>query len=669
MVKKESKRLTLLIALLIVSVFSTCIVKAQTTVETDSSVSHNKMESLRPVGEILDSLDDIAAKYTGHSAYILDIDYVVENVFRQKGYRTEQYKRTLMSKQYVVLDHTDPEFSTMTLELQNGEEELVAFKAQVVLRNGEMGVYDRADLEWTGKEQATAKLVFDNIRDGAVVHIVYETVEALPDGLIRGFIPLQFSVPVRSLDVYVLLPQRLLFRFKEIREGYIPHYTVSESGFLDLSTFHFARRNIEPLKSEPFSPDPMSSLEYAAYIIAGVQSDDSVLHLFSTNVGEALQTFVKREADRAGVRFIRRFTQELIEESGAVEKDEIVDVIVQYVREHMTENATVDKPTYQELIATGQGDKWTITELLHAMLDHARIETEFIVIHDPRFGYLDKQFVDGSMRTPALRFAYKGENVVCFPYMSNLRLGMIPPHVHDEVAYSIAGYNGVGTYDTIVAPSRHGYNIREEFAIHIDSNAQVHVEEVTKFQGASAFAVEQRYQEAKQSGRLTAFFESFTTYDDGIIQPTNPSFTVTYDSLYSVVVSVTYTIDNLVTMLPSEVIFLTGGLLSSNVSEPEMVTDVPRTNPIVIPRFETIEQHIHISYPITWTKVTEIPEYSIANSIGRASVSATTNAGSITITKSRELDQGRWDKEMAADLLELIHFRISAEVPTLVFKK
>ncbi len=634
---------------------------------TDSEVSVYHMEALRPVGILLDSLDELAELYPGSPAYVVDIDYVVENVMRRKGYTVETYKRTLMSKQYVILDHSNKEYSTVTLDLQDGESDLVAFQAQVVRPTGELTLYDKSDLQWVGTNRTTAKLVFENIEDGAVVHIVYESKEAIPDGVVMGFIPLQYSVPVRSLDVRVLLPDHILIRFKHIRDGYVPHYTESKAGFLDLNEFHFTRTDIAPVVEEPFSPYLLSMTEYAAYMIAGLNDQGQVPEFFSTSVGAYIKELVQREGDRGGVRYIRRFTQELLKKSGAETQDEKIQAILSFVRNNMSENPSVDKPTYQELVETGQGDKWTITELLRAMLDHARVSSEYVVIHDARFGHFDKHFADASMRTPALRLSYQGESVLCFPYLKNISLGVVPPHLQGETAYAVRGYGGEGTYDTLRTQGSGTNGVRELFDLTISEDGKVLVKEVTQYAGAHAYSTQQEYVKAQQEHMLDEFFGTFATYDEGEIDISERSYSEQPDSTYSIVIKVQYEIDNLVTILPSEVVFQTGGLLSSNIDMPQLDAEQQRKNPIFVRLAQTHDQRITISTPKHWRLHTELKKHKVENEIGSAQVQVEIQDGQIHIHRLRSLNKGNWSASEAHQLYALLNSASSLETPSMVF--
>ncbi len=638
--------------------------------------SQTSLPDLDSISHLADSVEVYAEQFPHSPAYILNLNHRVENTMYFFGRSIHAYSLTTLDKTYVVFDPDDEEFSTFTLELESGPENLEGFHAQVVDPDGNVKTYTRDNLQWVGRDNATAKLAFDNIVEGCIVQIAYNSFDITPEGLIAGFVPLQYSVPVRDLSVSVCLPMEFMVNFKEMRSGEKPEFVTSTTmvGLSELQEYRFKRHNVSAIHKEPYSPYLLNLAEHASYQVAGMRSRAFYgAGGFAPDVSDALQAVARREGDRLGARFIRRFTDEIVEQAGAETKEEKVEVVVNWVLENTEVNPSIDRPTYRELVEDGQGDKWTITDLLRAMLDHLRVETEYVFIHDGRFGHFDRKFMDGSMRTPALRFEYKGEDIVCMPYLPQLPIGMLPPQFMYEPAYCAEGYNPRGRFDTITEGAARVSVMSEEFNIVISEEGVVSVEEITTYSGTGALAVKEGYDDAKESKEedaLEEFFDSFVTYDEGNIEVENPRFELTEDGRnYSVTVSVEYSIDNLVTVLPDEVVFQTGGLLAPNTDYSEELKPDERNNPIHIRVDESNAKTVNISYPKSWKLYSKLDGTRTQNDLGSAHIVFETGNGNVTIKQEQLLKRGQWTKERARELYALIEADAGAKVPTLVFTK
>ena len=129
-----------------------------------------------------------------------------------------------------------------------------------------------------------------------------------------------------------------------------------------------------------------------------------------------------------------------------------------------------------------------------------------------------------------------------------------------------------------------------------------------------------------------------------------------------------YTIDNLVTVTPEEVIFQTGGLFSPSTNNKWKVDTDERQLPIRIYNNEQLNKTITIKHPSNWTLSTELSAVDYKNTFGTIHGTYKATPGELNITQSRTLNRASEPKEKADDLLDVTGRKSRLYIPSLVFK-
>jgi hypothetical protein len=130
-----------------------------------------------------------------------------------------------------------------------------------------------------------------------------------------------------------------------------------------------------------------------------------------------------------------------------------------------------------------------------------------------------------------------------------------------------------------------------------------------------------------------------------------------------------YTIDNLVTVTPEEVIFQTGGLFSPSSTGGERKVDTSeRRNPIRIYNDEQTNKNITVQYPASWQLSSTLADIQRSNDFGSVEGKYENSPGKLSIRQTRLLKQSSAPKEKFPELLELISRQSKLSIPTIIFK-
>jgi hypothetical protein len=313
-----------------------------------------------------------------------------------------------------------------------------------------------------------------------------------------------------------------------------------------------------------------------------------------------------------------------------------------------------------------RADDFLITGLTQAMLEESGLDADFILIHPMSEGYFDPQFIDIRQFTaPAVLVRLEGTDRVVFPYVDGLPVTFIPENYQGATAMRLTA-EGLGGFVRLPASDLSQSTIDEATDVTVDAEGVVRVEEATTLRGAAAFGFRALIKDLDAEERAEEM-RRFVTYDEGSFR--DFAFTVVGESAAAeeLVLTLQYTVDDLVTVTPEEVLFQTGGLLSPAALSTREATPGRRRNPVRIYHNSVTTKTIRVHYPDAWTLTTALADAREDSRFGTSTGRYAAEPGLLTATQRTQLRAGSAAATEAGDLERLTGSESRLNVPTLVF--
>jgi len=165
------------------------------------------------------------------------------------------------------------------------------------------------------------------------------------------------------------------------------------------------------------------------------------------------------------------------------------------------------------------------------------------------------------------------------------------------------------------------------------------------------------------------FLKELISYSEGQVNISLFTLEEEKEHKKPLVLRYSYTIDNLITLTPDEVLFHTAGLFAPTSLKDFRVESEERNNPIKVYGDEEYVKEIVVQYPTTWA-MSKLPEsVTIENQFGTLQMQATNNGHTLNVTQRRFLKRNSAPKEKIAELAKLTGSKTSTVLPTLMFKR
>jgi hypothetical protein len=342
--------------------------------------------------------------------------------------------------------------------------------------------------------------------------------------------------------------------------------------------------------------------------------------------------------------------------------------IISYLQNAITPVQDRENRDFADILNQRKGNAYAITGLAYSMLKKANLAPSYILIHTAKEGNFDSTYVSfDQLSIPAVSVQIEGKRYVAFPYRKDLSLGQIQQDYQDQPAIAL-GAEGAYTLTKVSSGNAVENKEMEEYEISISEEGEVIVKEIRTFYGMMAYMMRELLSEVKFEDQ-EKFFKKMFTYE---VEHTKfVSHPVESQKDYQVPLRLVaeYSIENLVTMTPEEVLFRTSGLLSPVTIKDFRVEDEDRCNPIDISFDEDIIKDVKIRFPQSWKVKTTLSPDSIDNKFGylRSSIEQQNNV--LHVRQHRHLNKSAAPKEQIKDLVVLTGRKKENVVPTIIFSK
>lgn len=612
-------------------------------------------------------------EYKGFDAVYLVKDFTMEQIpiIGILGGSTQKLSKVNHIK-YVVLKPDEDWLSTFMFTVEKGTE-LVDLYAVMYTPEGEIKKYTIQDMRTTKLPNGDIeyKMAYPNVKKGTIIE---EGWQILDDDIFSfENYNIQSSQPIISTTMRLVYPSNFDSQIKKIGENKtLPLITA---GWRDDGTtvLTYTSENLPGIKDEPYSPYYRDLGYYfvsKATRVNGWQLKKSEW----SDLSEVYKILTKFDySDLNGV--ISDSTAKITKHcTGTLDK---MDSIITWIQQNIKHNN--DLSTASNNYSTYYGINYTrvlqsklafsgeINALARVMLKSAGIESDFVLLRDARMGYFDKDFVDfREFSFSAILAKIDGKTYLVFPSEPKIPTSYVPEFYQGQTAMQISSTGG---YDFItLSPANCGQSESiQQYKLNIKEDGVVSVNETKIFKGSQAFFIREYFKDVKDVD-MPKQMKKLLTYSDGDVKLIKHTIKNQENYKEPLEVVLEYTIDNLVTVTPDEVIFQTGGLFAPGSQEKEKFETNKRYNPIRIYIDDRLEKDITINYPKTWKLITELNNSQDSSSFGSVGAIYSTDTNTLSINMERLLKPASEPKEKIQNLISLIGSKSKLNIPTLVFK-
>lgn len=609
-------------------------------------------------------------KYKKEDAVYINYDYMIDEF--ENGAWNWKY---IYKYKYIILNPSKKNLTTLTIRVGSGEVKNVFVK--LTYPDGKTKFWGRQHLteEKDSEGNKTLKLIYPNVTKGTIVEegfeLSYNGIKSSPNLEKEVFIPRSEGF-VENYTFTYAVPNYWKSQFKNIRPGF--RFKPEERNDVESKKYYykFTFQNVPSMKDEPYSPFFKDFGSYIQFRHTDLSIADNVYKgnsswsdfirpynmyvsdgksIFDLNVGGMAEKLTKdSKTDLEKIKNIVHFVQQTIEIAGdGKDRD------------------------YGDVLNDKKGNVYRITGLVQAMLAKLKITSDFMLVHSGNEGYFDSEYITASQfNLPALKVKTNGTEYLLFPYVKNLPFGYVPEVLQGQTALMIINQGfgttkkGIELFWQIPNSNQQLNEFSENYDIQIADDGMISVTEEKTVTGLPAVSLRNTIQKLRDDERET-FNKGLLTYSDGEVKIEEVSFENLKEYNDPLKIKLSYTIDNLVTITPDEVLFQTGGLFSPASLQKYKIETDERQNPIKIFGDETYIKKIVIKFPENWTLENKPEDFEFSNMFGSVIGKYELNPTKLTVVQNRTLKKNSELKERIKELIEINGSRSKLMIPTLIF--
>ncbi|HJW73518.1 MAG TPA: transglutaminase domain-containing protein [Geothrix sp.] len=612
---------------------------------------------------------DVAAyekKYPGKDGVYLSLDRIVEHVTMRSYVANVSewivYETTRRS--YVLLNKHAEWLTTFSIEVNPGSE-IETISLMIQAPDGTSKVFGRDDLvaQTNSDKKQIFKLIYPNAVKGSVIteSFVIKRTSGIRDASNIDY-ALQFNIPCEKMTFKFMYPDSWKVQMKKLGPGRELAVTSATDDKANKAIVTYEGRDIPALEKEIYAPFPKEVSNYFRLMVTQGWGSPAF-----ESWDEFARQFKQYAMDKSPL-----FSQRVDTTVGDLIKDaktplDQLEAIVEFVQENIEVGASAYKDNFADTLAKKKGNWYQVTGLAQNMLGKAGITSRYLLIHTANDGYFDKDFISfDEVYLPALGVSLGGREMIVLPYAKHMPVTHIPESMQGRPALEIRG-DGKGTFTTTPYGSAESGTTEETYRVSLGLDGNLTVKEERTLTGSSAFQARRSLEDLKPD-ELEKALKKMLTYSEGNVAFKSHDFENLKDFRKPLKIKLEYTIDNLLTVTPEEVIFNTGGLFSPSSSLKTKVATEERQNPIRIYNDERTVKKISLEFPKAWSLV-EVPKgFKTENGFGKAESVITVAGTGLQVEQSLSLLKSEAPREKFGELLDLVGRRSRLSLKTLVFK-
>lgn len=622
-------------------------------------------------------------KYSDYGGVFLSYEkkYEYSGVKQDIGLGTQMTYTMLVASKFLVLDNESPYATSLRLWYKPDK-----FYIKTTAPDGTVNNFRLLDLkvEVDAAGDKAYVFIYPSIEKGTVIQIGYETTFSISPRYAKTDydIPLQFSIPCEKYEFAFAYPDWWDIDVKSLGPDRNILYDIEYDGENKKQTMVYRGYNIPAIADEPYSPEFKQMANYLQFMITNFQMGDSKMarpddwdDLAELIYKDLLKKINKKSTsiDKADRKYNNRHfnnLDEFVKNLFAIDEPksdmEKIQSIVDYIQNEIRITHRNKKGNVSRIINDREGTAFDVTSLAKNMLNSAGFDTEFLLVHSADDGYFDISYISfDQLYLPAIKISLNGNMMVIFPYMKFLPINLIPKTFQGQKALIIKGKNDFQFWETPVG-SLSENSLTDDYQLSIAANGKINVIETKTFKGYLAYVTRVLLSDLEDDDR-DKLIRKLLTYTDGDIGDLNYKVTNLENRYEELIIELEYSIDNLVTITPEEILFQTSGLLSSITNSDYKFDSEHRTNPIEIFIEEANFNNINITFPKHWQLATEFKDSTYENIFGSIKNVYTYEPGQLIINQHQKLNQTFQPKDTYQEFLKLYGKQNILNVPMLIF--
>jgi hypothetical protein len=612
-------------------------------------------------------------KYAGYDGVFVSVDESLEHTGGSNfalGFEWNFFR--IRKIRYVVLNPDAQNLTTFTVRLAANHK-----LRDVYLRCTNPGQPTRyynvrhLSVEKNSDGSINYKFAYPDVRKGAFIEEGYEIeyTNLLNFPPLDHEVSLQYQIPIEHIKFRYAYPDWWSIQTKGIAATHHLPIQYDHDVKNKKTILRYEAKNVEAVTDEPYSP---FFKEMAAYLQLQVTNMTmGELRYQPTLTWEAIGDRVKKYAvDKVG--FLDRIFSTTIKNQsklltrGASSSVAKLDSIVTWAQNNIVLSTDPKVDDFNKVLRQNKGNAFLITGLTQALLREAGLNAEFLLLHSAADGYLDIGYVSwNQFQTPALSVTIEDQNYIVFPYIKDLHIRHLPEPFQGQKALLIRSQGG-HTMITLPTGNADKNSSSEKYDVTIRADGTLEVKEEKTLTGSLAFGARRQLAKMKTEER-TEFLKNLLTYTDGEIRIQSNEIIGLDEHRKELRIRLNYTIDNLVTITPNEVLFQTGGLLSPASKIKRKIDPANRKNPIAIYYDETQNKDIVVHFPESWKLTTLLEDKFFDNLFGSVEAKYSVQDGLLSAHEMLHLKPAMEKKDKMKDLLDILGRSSRLEVPTLIF--
>jgi hypothetical protein len=614
-------------------------------------------------------LSDLETKYSKYDGVYLKIKDIREHSVTKGMYSRSWYYHRIWTKKYMILNPENTKLSTFEIQLSPFAK-INSFYLILLSPNGTVERYGQKDLytEKNSDGSITYKFALPAIMKGTVVE---QGIDLTYNGMIvrpplEYDVELQFELPCEELELEFAYPDWWEIRTKKISKDVDINYVITHNVEENKSILTYKAEYIPPIIPEPFSPYFNDMAKYLSWNFTLIDFGSPIeLNKNWLMIAKEYREYAMNKEGFLSTK-VGSVTGDLIETCTTPKSK--VDTIVSYIQKNIKISDDYKDRSFAQVLNDLQGSIYEICGLTEAMLSKAGFETDYLVIHSAESGYFDQNFISFSQfQIPAIKVKVENDECVVIPYYKYLPIDHIPEIIQEQKALVVSNDdNKNGSFWETPIGEMQNNIFKEKYDLKINLDGSISVAEEKILKGSFAFEVRKHFDELKEK-ELDDEIRDMLTYTEGSIGPIDYTIENRVDYKVPLVIKINYTINNLITNTPDEILFQTGGLLSPSSRLKTKIDPKDRVNPVVIYYDQTYEKEILIQYPTEWSVVNKLDNIKLANEFGNIEGQYFYSEGILEISQRSHLKKSSEPKQKINDLLKIVGSTTQLELPAIIF--
>lgn len=572
--------------------------------------------------------------------------------------------------QYIVMDEENDRWTTVRLRMDD-KARLEDYFGRVTSPDGIVQTFSESDLiEDRDGDDRVFSFAYPGVEKGSIVEESFRLRYRFEDDYLPPLshdVSLQYDVPVDTLKFRHVAPETWGLQIKKIAANRPPPFYVDRTTEPGKTIIVYEGSNIPAIPDEPYAPFFKEVANYMQFQITEIYVRGEPVYQTATEWSVIADRF-NEYALRSGTVWsdpAANAARRAVDESAP---DSVkLATVIDWVQENITLDQSSDHDEFTEVLRNNRGNWYMITGLTLSMLDRVGITSQFLLINPASEGYFDNTYISGEQfYVPALNVSIDDTDYVVFPYLDGLPIDYIPEAYQGRSAMQVAESGLVGMVDLPRrAASEHATD--ENYVVTIGEDGVLTVEEEVVLRGAAAYLT-RRHLEDFDDGELEDEMREMLTYTDGDIN--DFEYTISHQENHDqpLEIKLEYSIDNLVTVTPEEILFQTSGLLSPATTGRFKVNPQQRVNPVRIYNDEIKNKLITIRFPEHWSLSTNLEDVEDSNRFGEVRGTYRVSDGEIVADQQIRLRSVSSTPSGYRTLLQLTGSESLLYIPTLVFE-